>query len=350
MIIRKRRQLPEVPSTAQTAQSAPQAVPAAMDLAVQDLTMDAMDDILFDILPRAEPEPDIAPDPAPAPVVPVREPEARAARRKEEPVAPAVQTAPDPVPPPPRSTPRPVVVMKGVVDRPVTLPAPAAVPTSVPAKTGNPPSGRADLAALKSAGRARREAAAQKAAQKAATRETVAAKPAKRGRGRPRKEEAVPKPVVFELPKGMTDAMLAWACGLVVNPENTQQSHTVYRWRTGITPVPDEAKVLAKLWEELGPEAFVKVMTKVRGDGPPPPKPTKQAPLGRAWESMEELIVKILREAPAPMTSGEVCEKLAEAPIRRTTSRRSVHTTMLKLRKDGALDHDSNRWFACGNG
>jgi hypothetical protein len=333
MIIRKRRQLPEVASTAQTAQSAPQAVPAAMDLAVQDLTMDAMDDILFDILPRAEPEPDVAPDPAPVPVVPVREPEAREARRELETMASSVQTAPDPAPPPPLSTPRPVVVMKGVVDRPVALPAPAAAPTSVPAKTGNPPSGRADLAALKSAGRARREAAAQKAA----TRKTVAAKPAKRGRGRPRKEEAVPKPVVFELPKGMTDAMLAWACGLVVNPENTQQSHTVYRWRTGITPVPDEAKVLAKLWEELGPEAFVKVMTKVRGEGPPPPKPMKAAALGEQWLSIEKLIVDILLKENHRQTIGQVLDKITEQH-QRTSTFGSVRTLMLKLMKEGVLD------------
>jgi hypothetical protein len=161
-------------------------------------------------------------------------------------------------------------------------------------------------------------------------------RPPKRARvGRPRKEEAQSsRKVVFELPPGMSDKMLAWACGLkIAAGDQKRKSHnTVYRWKTEGNP-PQEALDMVALWLREGQESFVRIVSEMRGA---PPPVTEQKRPATTEPSVESLILEILEAGP--VSTSELYTVLTEV-YGRTSTKGSVKTLLSRLVTAGKVIH-----------
>lgn len=162
----------------------------------------------------------------------------------------------------------------------------------------------------------------------------MAEQPVKRGRGRPKgstKKRELPP--LFELPEGMTDDILAWACGV------SAEGNVVYRWRTGFNTMPEIAHRMIALWNVMGEEEFLRVMAEVTKT--PPPEPD---------QSIRDLILKSLKMDPGPWTLEEIHSFLTDAHKRHVT-RGSLKTILSRMKANGEVDSDGrDEWVLPGSG
>jgi hypothetical protein len=167
----------------------------------------------------------------------------------------------------------------------------------------------------------------------AAVEEAPAAKePAKRGRGRPKgstKERELP--ILFDLPDGMTDDIMAWACD--VSPDG----NAVYRWRTGFNPMPDIGHLMIALWEALGEEEFLRIMTMIRKSAPP-----------KSHESIREIVLDTLKRDAGPWSLEEIYQFVTSAH-KRPITRGSLRTIVSRMKANGELESGGrDNWMLPG--
>jgi hypothetical protein len=153
-------------------------------------------------------------------------------------------------------------------------------------------------------------------------------KPTKRrGPGRPRKHEAVERWEKVALPDGMTDGLLAWACGLGPN------SNSVYRWRTGQIRVPDSAVILIQMWKDLGKDKFLEVVSHARGSYP---SEKAMRPKFKRKGSVETYIEVILKGREGGASTSEIYEAL-QTEHHHSITKGSLRTMMSRLKQKGVV-------------
>lgn len=147
--------------------------------------------------------------------------------------------------------------------------------------------------------------------------------------------------IVVQLPEGMTNEILAWACGI------SPTSKTIYRWRTGVIPLPGLPATLIKLWERIGQDRFMAVLTRVWGDKPPDRK-TFKSTRGRK-PTYADAILAVLAGSQEPLGLDELVRAVQEDHGLKLT-KGSLKTILWRIKRKGAVTSPRHGFWQKGEG
>ena len=125
----------------------------------------------------------------------------------------------------------------------------------------------------------------------------------------------------LNLPEGMSDDMLAWACGV--------SRSSIYRWKAG-SAMSDMGNLAVALFRHLGKEKFVESMKEIRRTDPP-----ETAGRPRA-ANIQRMILDILKHSDGPVSSHFIEEILAIEYGKYPTPA-SIRTMLSKLKGQGEI-------------
>jgi hypothetical protein len=148
-----------------------------------------------------------------------------------------------------------------------------------------------------------------------------------------------PRQIVVQLPEGMSNEILAWACGI------SPTSKTIYRWRTGVIPLPSLPATLIKLWERIGQDRFMALMARVWGDRPPERRAFKST-RGRK-PTYADAIITVLAGSMEPLSLDEIVTAVREDHGFKIT-KGSVKTILWRIKRKGAVTSPRHGFWQMG--
>lgn len=161
------------------------------------------------------------------------------------------------------------------------------------------------------------------------------------GKGRAGRPLGGPKrQIVVQLPEGMSNEILSWACGISPN------SKTVYRWRAGFIPLPSLPATLIKLWQRIGQDRFMAIMARVWGDKPPERKVFKSN-RGRK-PTYADAIMTVLAGSQEPLGLDELLRAVQEDHGVKIT-KGSLKTILWRIKRQGAVASPRHGYWQTGH-